>query len=109
MAAEQSAGSAATTTTEFDSNQWLDAALGRMKVTDDSAARARGVEALNDFIKASLQSGGTVSKDVETNIKYWISAIDQKMTAQMNEILHNPVLQKLDATRRGLDHLVSKS
>jgi len=109
MAAEQSAGSAATTTTEFDSNQWLDAALGRMKVTDDSAARARGVEALNDFIKASLQSGGTVSKDVETNIKYWISAIDQKMTAQMNEILHNPVLQKLEATWRGLHHLVSKS
>ena len=63
MAAEQTAGSAATTATEFDSNQWLDAALGRMKVTDDSAARSRGLEALNDFIKASLQSGGTVRRE----------------------------------------------
>ena len=109
MAAEQSAGSAAATTTEFDSNQWLDAALGRMKVTDDSAARSRGLLALNDFIKASLQSGGTVSKDVETNIKLWISSIDQKLTLQMNEILHQPALQKLESTWRGLHHLVSKS
>ena len=109
MAAEQTAGSAAATTTEFDSNQWLDAALGRMKVTDDTAARSRGLEALNDFIKASLQSGGTVSKDVETNIKLWISSIDQKLTLQMNEILHQPALQKLEGTWRGLHHLVSKS
>ena len=109
MAAEQTQGTAAATTTEFDSAQWLDSALGRMKVTDDAAARQRGVAALNDFIKSAMQPGQVVSKDVETNIKLWISAIDQKLTSQLNEILHNPALQKLEGTWRGLHYLVSQT
>ncbi len=110
MAAEQTADAAAAgATTEFDTAQWLDSALGRMKVTDDAAARQRGVLALNDFIKSAMQPGQVVSKDVETNIKMWISAIDQKMSAQMNEILHNPVLQKLEGTWRGLHYLVKQT
>src|SRR5207248_9436598 len=48
-------------------------------------------------------------KDVETNIKLWISAIDQKLTAQMNEIMHNPAFQKLESTWRGLHYLVSNT
>ena len=109
MAAEQTQPAAATTTTEFDTSRWLDDALGRMKVTDDASARQRGLAALNDFVKASLQPGQVVNKDVETNIKLWISAIDQKLSAQMNEILHNPVLQKLEGTWRGLHYLVSQT
>ena len=89
MAAEQKAAAPAAGTTEFDSSKWLDDALGRMKVTDDTAARQRGVAALNDFIKTALQPGQVVSKDVETNIKTWIAAIDQKLSAQVNDILHH--------------------
>src|SRR5215475_10495126 len=98
-----------TTTTEFDSSKWLDAALGRMKVTDDADARKRGVEAIDNFIKASIQPGHVVNKDVETSIKLWISAIDQKLSAQLNEIMHHPALQKLEGTWRGLHYLVSQS
>jgi type VI secretion system protein ImpC len=47
-----------------------------------------------------------VSTDVETNIKYWIKAIDQKLTAQVNEILHHEQFQKLEGTWRGMAHLV---
>jgi hypothetical protein len=36
-----------------------------MKVTDDAAARQRGSLALNDFIKAAMQPGQVVNKDVE--------------------------------------------
>jgi len=108
MAAEKAkAGEAATT--EFSTESWLDSALGRMKVTDDDAARKRGMEAIADFIKAAVQPGQVVSKDVETSIKMWISAIDQKMTAQMNDILHAPALQKLEGTWRGLHYLVNQS
>src|SRR5829696_2367915 len=103
MAAEQTAAAApAAATTEFDSSRWLDDALGRMKVTDDAAARQRGAAALNDFIKTALQPGQVVSKDVETNIKTWISAIDQKLSSQLNDILHNEQFQKLESTWRGL-------
>jgi type VI secretion system protein ImpC len=108
MAEEQKASGASTTTTEFDSGDWLNSALGRMRVTDDAAARQRGMDALDHFIKAATQ-GQVVSKDVETNIKTWIAAIDQKLTAQTNEILHTPAFQKLESTWRGLHHLVSQS
>ena len=109
MAAEETKAAATTTTTEFDPAKWLDQIAGTMKVNDDAAARKRGLAALNDFIASSLQPGQVVSKDVETNIKLWISAIDQKMTAQMNEILHTPALQKLEGTWRGLQYLVKQS
>src|SRR5437764_210828 len=50
-----------------------------------------------------------VSKDVETNIKYWIGEIDKKLSSQLNEILHHPEFQKLEATWRGLHYLVHQS
>src|SRR5215211_4296409 len=109
MAAEQTAAAPATTTTEFDSSKWLDDALGRMKVTDDSAARQRGVAALNDFLKTALQPGQVVSKDVETNIKTWISAIHHKPSSQLNDILHHGKFQKLESTWRGLQYLVKNA
>jgi type VI secretion system protein ImpC len=108
MATEQKA-TAQAATTEFDSSKWLDDALGRMKVTDDSAARQRGAAALTDFIKAALQPGQVVSKDVETNIKTWISAIDQKLSNQLNDILHHEQFQKLESTWRGLHYLVKNT
>jgi type VI secretion system protein ImpC len=109
MAAEQTAAAPAAATTEFDSSKWLDDALGRMKVTDDAAARQRGVAALNDFIKTALQPNQVVSKDVETNIKTWISAIDQKLSSQLNDILHHETFQKLESTWRGLQYLVKNT
>src|SRR5262249_11872491 len=43
------------------------------------------------------------------NIKAWIAEIDRKLSAQMNEILHDPGLQKLEGTWRGLHYLVHQS
>src|SRR5262249_386307 len=55
------------------------------------------------------QPGQVVSKDVETNIKAWIGEIDRTLSAQMNEILHDPGLQQLESTWRGLHYLVQQS
>jgi len=60
---------------------------------------------LNQVVKP----GQVVSKDVETNIKSWIAEIDKKLSAQLNEILHDPDLQKLESTWRGLHYLVFES
>src|SRR5262249_49039339 len=38
-----------------------------------------------------------------------IGAIDRKLTAQMNEILHHPTFQKLEGTWRGLQYLVRQT
>ena len=55
----------------------------------------------------SSQAG--VSTDVEANIKAWINEIDRKLSAQLNEILHDPDFQKLESTWRGLYYLVSQT
>lgn len=98
----------AAATTEFDPQQWLTDIAKRTKVDSDPTGRKRINEAINDFVKLATD-GKVVNKDVETNIKLWISAIDQKLTAQMNEILHNPAFQKLEGTWRGLQYLVKQT
>jgi type VI secretion system protein ImpC len=109
MAAEQKQAAGAATTTEFDGANWLEQATKRMKVNDDPAARQRGLDALSQFIEAAMKPGQTLQKDVETNIKIWINSIDQKLTTQLNEVMHHEAYQKLEGTWRGLHYLVSQS
>lgn len=110
MSAEKAAaGAGSTTTTEFNATGWLDQATAKMRVDDDPVAKKRGLDALQQFIDSAMQPGQVLQKDVEANIKTWIAAIDQKLTAQVNEILHHPTYQKLEGTWRGLHHLVHKS
>src|SRR2546428_12122545 len=90
------------TTTEFDGSQWLDQATTRMRVNDDEAARKRGLDALSEFVQSAMKPGQTIGRDVETTIKVWINAIDQKLTDQLNEVMHHPAYQKLEGTWRGL-------
>src|SRR5262249_16209246 len=50
-----------------------------------------------------------VSKDVESNIKYWIKEIDKRLSGQLNEIMHHPDFQRLEGTWRGLHYLVDQT
>jgi type VI secretion system protein ImpC len=109
MAEQQQAAGAAATTTEFNPSSWLDEATNRMKVSDDPERRQRGIDSITEFIQNAVKPGQTLSKDVETNIKVWINAIDQKLTSQLNEVMHNPAFQKLEGTWRGLFYLVNQS
>jgi type VI secretion system protein ImpC len=61
------------------------------------------------FIRCMLQPGQVVSPDPETNIKFWIKGIDEKLSSQLREILHHPDLQRLEATWRGLHYLASRT
>src|ERR1700759_2589787 len=52
----------------------------------------------------------TVIKDnVLDTIEEMIARIDQKLTAQMNEILHAPEFQQIESAWRGLNYLVFNS
>src|SRR5260370_10283059 len=104
------AGAAATPTTELDGAKWLDKALDTARVDkEDTAARRRGAEALDQFIAQAVKPGQVVSKDVETNIKFWIAEIDKKLTSQLNEVMHDAAFQKMEGTWRGLHYLIMNS
>lgn len=76
---------------------------------DDQVARSRTRDAFHQFLDQVVKPGQVVSKDVDSNIKAWINEIDKKLSAQLNEIMHNEDFQKLESTWRGLHYLVSQS
>jgi type VI secretion system protein ImpC len=76
---------------------------------DDQVARARTKDAFTQFLDQVVKPGQVVSKDVDSNIKAWINEIDKKLSAQLNEVMHNPDFQKLESTWRGLHYLVHQS
>jgi type VI secretion system protein ImpC len=105
-AAEQApAASAAATTKEAG---LLDQILDRTKPMD-AREREKNKDYIGQFLRQIVQPGQVVSKDVETNIKYWIAEIDKKLSGQLNEIMHHEDFQRLEATWRGLHYLVHQS
>jgi len=101
----QAAEAAQTTTQE---GGLLDSILDLTKPRSDQE-RNRNKEFINQFLQEAVKPGQVVSKDVEASIKGWIATLDQKLSAQMNEILHAPEVQKLEGTWRGLHYLVHQS
>jgi type VI secretion system protein ImpC len=69
----------------------------------------RAKDYFRQFLDQVVKPGQVVSKDVETNIKFWIGEIDKKLSAQLNEVMHHPDFQRLEATWRGLHYLVHQS
>src|SRR3954452_14235837 len=69
----------------------------------------RAKDYFRQFLGQVVKPGQVVSKDTETNIKAWIGEIDKKLTAQLNEIMHDPAVQQLESTWRGLHYLVMQS
>ena len=51
----------------------------------------------------------TMSDDAYDSIQAIISELDQKLSAQINLIMHHPDFQQLESAWRGLDHLVSNT
>src|SRR5436309_6120392 len=74
-----------------------------------SVEQERAKDYFRQFLDHAVKPGQVVSKDVETNIKFWIGELDKKLSAQLNEVMHHPDFQKLEGTWRGLHYLVHES
>ena len=88
-----------------ESGSLLDSILNetRMKPTDEGFDVAkRGVEA---FI-GELLSSNTTEKIDQSLVDLMISEIDQKLSNQVDAILHNPEVQEIESSWRGLKYLV---
>jgi type VI secretion system protein ImpC len=109
-AAEEAAkGAAATATAETKEKPSLidEMVASTRPQTPKEADRARTY--FQQFLSQAVKPGQVVSKDAEQNIKYWIGEIDKKLSAQLNEVMHSPEFQRLEATWRGLHYLVKQS
>lgn len=66
--------------------------------------------AVNTLAEQILQrETGIVKDDAVATINAVIAEIDEKLTAQINEVLHHADFQKLESAWRGLHHLVNNT
>ncbi|HET6469397.1 MAG TPA: type VI secretion system contractile sheath large subunit [Geminicoccaceae bacterium] len=77
--------------------------------TRDEAQETRVEQAVRTLAEQALSSTNLVSTDVVRSIHAIIAAIDQKLTEQVNQILHHADFQKLEGTWRGLHHLINNT
>src|SRR5215471_15440719 len=94
---QQAAPQAVTTTTE---KGLLDSIVEEGRLAKDDAAKERGKDMVKQFVKEVLAGSITVSRDTDAMINARIAQIDHLISIQLNEVMHAPELQKLEATWR---------
>jgi type VI secretion system protein ImpC len=95
-----------TTTTEVS---LLDQIVAQGRFGKDTVAQERGKDMVKEFINQVLEGQMTLSRDAEATIGARIAEIDRMVSLQLNEVLHHPAFQKLEATWRGIKYLLDQS
>ena len=65
--------------------------------------------AVGILIKEALADQALIKDDVLDTIEEMIARLDEKLSDQMNAIMHHPTFQQLESSWRGLHHLVMNS
>lgn len=107
MSAQEAKSQTASQTTEGES--LLDNILKQGFKAKNDDARDIGKGLLKEFIGQLLDPKIVVGKDTLKTINLRIAEIDRLLSAQLNEIMHQEDFQRLEASWRGLHHLVSQS
>ena len=87
----------------------LDQIVAQGRFGKDAVAQERGKDMVKEFVSQVLEGKMTLSRDSEATIGLRIAEIDKLISLQLNEVLHHPAFQKLEATWTGIRHLVLKS
>lgn len=104
--AERSGASTKVQTTEADDFS----ALLKQSFKPRTDRAATEVEnAVSTLVKQALTDSTVIKDDVLDTIEEMIARLDKKLTAQINEIIHDEEFQKLESAWRGLKYLVYNS
>ncbi len=98
-------GTAAGATTTLE-QPLLDRIIQDGKMARDESQQAYARDLVGEFVNQILDEGMTVSKDTVASIEARVAQIDHLLSEQLNEILHDEELQRLEATWSGLHFLV---
>lgn len=84
----------------------LDQIIEKGRLARDESQKEWAKDVVGEFVKQVMAGAILVSKDTEAMINARISQIDQLISKQLNEVMHQPEYQKLEASWRGLSYLV---
>ncbi|HEY8258945.1 MAG TPA: type VI secretion system contractile sheath large subunit [Gemmatimonadales bacterium] len=103
--AEQAAPAAATVTEVG----LLDQIVETGRFGKEAPAQERGKDMIKRFVSEVLEGSITMARDTEAALNARIAQLDHLISLQLNEVMHAPELQKLEASWRGLKYLLSQS
>src|SRR3954465_8502175 len=106
MAEETQAQGGAAAAAPAADGSLLDQIVSKGKMARDDSQTARAKDLVGEFVHQILDEGMTVSRDTLAMIQAQIARIDELLSKQLNEILHHPDFQKLEASWRGLHYFV---
>lgn len=110
MASSTSPLAAAATTAEgTEEVSLLDQIVSAGRFSRDTASMERGRDLVKEFVGQVLDGQMSLSKDAEATISARLAQIDRLISLQLNEVLHHPSFQKLEATWRGIKYLMDQS
>ncbi len=106
MATEQEAAGGATALEDLS---LIDRIVFEGRMARDDAQKDYAKNLVGELANQILAEEMTVSSDTVAMINARIARIDELLSAQLNEIMHNPEFQALEASWRGLHHLIMNS
>ncbi|AHG93003.1 type VI secretion protein, EvpB/VC_A0108 family (plasmid) [Gemmatirosa kalamazoonensis] len=109
MAETQANAQAASYTADTESLGLLDQIVEQGKLGRDAQTKERGKDLVKRFVAEVLEGQMTIARDTEAMINARIAQIDHLLSLQLNEVLHHPEFQKLEASWRGLKYLLGQS
>lgn len=105
MSEAQSSAAGAATTTTTEGASFLDQVIGATKQTE----RDRAQDLIKALTEEALKGTVSFSRNLTVTFDRAIAAIDQKLSEQLNKIMHHPRFSKLEGSWRGLNYLVMNS
>jgi type VI secretion system protein ImpC len=87
----------------------LDQIVEQGRFGKETQAQERGKDMIKRFVSEVLEGSITMARDTEAALNARIAQLDHLISLQLNEIMHAPELQKLEATWRGLKYLLSQT
>jgi type VI secretion system protein ImpC len=108
MANEVTQSEAATRVETRDVDEFATILKQSFKPRTDRAA-TEVENAVSTLVREALRDETVIKDDVLDTIEAMIARLDEKLTAQMNEILHAPEFKQIESAWRGLSYLVYNS
>jgi type VI secretion system protein ImpC len=87
----------------------LDQIVAQGRFGRDKGAQERGKDMVRQFVSEVLEGTITMAADTEAMLNARIAQIDQLISRQVNEIMHQAEFQKLESSWRGLRYTLSQS
>ncbi len=87
----------------------LDQIVDQGRFGKEAVARERGRDMVKEFVAQVLEGEMKLSRDADATINSRVAQIDHLISLQLNEILHHPAFQKLEASWRGIKYMMDQS